>query len=138
MSVFEIGDKVFSPSWGFSNECTDMILTITEMSPESTLIEVQNEVYEKFFIDAKYLKHLQSFNVGDEVVVHKPKIDIHRPSWVHQMDRYDGQTMTVRHVFGDGKRMRLENCDGYAFNPSWCESVEIKMEFPMEIGDFLG
>ena len=138
MPIFKVGDMVFSPSWEFSNECTDMILTIIEMSPESTLIEVQNEAYETFFIDAKYLKHLQSFNVGDEVVVHKPKIDIHRPSWLPHMDIYDGRMMTVRHVFRDGKRIRFENCADLAFNPSWCESVEIKMEFPMEIGDFLG
>lgn len=140
MSVFEIGDKVFSPSWECRNDFTDMVLMVVETYDDH--VTVSNENGRVFRANPSSLKFIPQLEVGDIGIMHKPVHDIGKPHWDRSMDRWDGErvTVSVADPISD-RRMRIGIKGSiFFFNPAWFEPIETveTLSFDMEIEDFLG
>ena len=87
----------------------------------------------------------QDFEVGDEVIIHKPKnarTEECVPSWVPGMDKYDGTKTKINVIQARSKwnSAMLENCSGYSFNLKWLEhanDVDVVLD-DNDLTDFLG
>lgn len=68
---------------------------------------------------------MNKIQVGDKVVIHKPKDVNEFPSWTTTMDVYDGTVQTVSSIPEDayaGRYIEIEDSD-YIFSPLWCTKV---------------
>lgn len=69
---------------------------------------------------------MPEFKVGDRVVAHKPDDVDEAPSWVEQMDVFDGRELTVIDVYDSGFTYAnvLVNESQYSFNTKWLTHTE--------------
>lgn len=66
---------------------------------------------------------MTKFKIGDKFVPRKPKDKYEPPSWVEEMDEFDGKVLTVSFVNNLNNICTNETTD-YTFSPDWCEKVE--------------
>ena len=76
------------------------------------------------------------FNVGDRVVIHKPKNGIKNfsdePAWVSSMDIYNGTEQTISRVYNHGKWIELACGQRWTYGYSWLFPVVEDDEFEAE------
>jgi hypothetical protein len=65
------------------------------------------------------------FEVGDVVVVHKPRNTNESPRWVYLMDKFDGQEMEIKKITQiDGYSViNFYEGEGFNFRDSWLEPL---------------
>ena len=81
---------------------------------------------------------MTKFEKGDNIIVHKPKDTTQFPIWEKEMDKFDGQILTVRKLDINGMLEGTES-EYYVFHPDWCEKVsssEIPNNHTMKAGIF--
>lgn len=71
---------------------------------------------------------------GDVVVVHKPLDVLEHPTWVQEMDRYDGKKFVVSSIFESNNTALLSGTGLFSFNINWLERVTTDDDFDTEIG----
>ena len=75
---------------------------------------------------------------GDVVVVHKPLDVLEHPTWVPEMDRYDGKKFVVSSIFESNNTALLSGTGLFSFNINWLERVVTDDDFDTEIGGLYG
>ena len=75
------------------------------------------------------------FNVGDKVVVHKPKNGVKNfpdePVWVSNMDQYDGTEQRISYIYDSGKWIELAG-QIWTYGYSWLSLIAEDDEFEAE------
>ena len=76
------------------------------------------------------------FNVGDRVIVHRPRNGIQNfpdePTWVSNMDQYDGTEQRISYIYNDGRWVELVG-QLYTYDRSWLSPVPVvEDEFEVE------
>jgi hypothetical protein len=65
--------------------------------------------------------------VGDEVIVHKPNNPDEYPTWVDDMDEYDGRVVKIATIYSDSFGIYGAT---FTFSPNW-----IEYQAPDELND---
>ena len=65
------------------------------------------------------------FEVGDVVVVHKPRNTYEAPTWIDSMDKFDGQEMQISRISQrEGFRViGFFGVNSFVFRESWLEPL---------------
>ena len=75
------------------------------------------------------------FNVGDRVIVHKPKNGIKNfpdePTWVSNMDQYDGTEQRISYIYNGWKYIEMVG-QIWTYGYSWLSPVVEDDEFEAE------
>lgn len=71
---------------------------------------------------------MNKISKGDVVVVHKPLDVWEHPTWVPEMDRYDGKKFVVSSIFESNHTALLSGTGLFSFNINWLQPVKEETE----------
>ena len=66
---------------------------------------------------------MYKYKIGDCVILHKPEDTDEYPTWVHDMDEFDGAEVTIE-GYNDDTCFYVKDIDFFVFNEDWATPVE--------------
>lgn len=66
---------------------------------------------------------MHKYEIGDCVILHKPKDTYEYPTWCHEMDELDGSEVTIE-GYDDDTCFYAKDVDFWVFNEGWATPVE--------------